>query len=71
MSQSDRGNYTCKPASGGEASIHLHVLEGEAAFSGSEQAELREAALEKKSKVVTMSRDGAGGWMHPVKSLWG
>jgi len=29
VSQSDRGNYTCKPASGGEASISLHVLEGE------------------------------------------
>jgi len=26
---SDRGNYTCKPASGGQASISLHVLEGE------------------------------------------
>ena len=25
---SDRGNYTCKPASGGQASISLHVLEG-------------------------------------------
>lgn len=25
----DRGNYTCRPASGGEASISLHVLEGE------------------------------------------
>lgn len=25
----DRGNYTCKPASGGQASISLHVLEGE------------------------------------------
>ena len=24
----DRGNYTCKPASGGQASISLHVLEG-------------------------------------------
>ena len=24
----DRGNYTCRPASGGEASISLHVLEG-------------------------------------------
>ena len=29
VEQSDRGNYTCKPASGGEASISLHVLEGE------------------------------------------
>jgi hypothetical protein len=29
VDQSDRGNYTCKPASGGEASISLHVLEGE------------------------------------------
>ena len=28
VDQSDRGNYTCKPASGGEASISLHVLEG-------------------------------------------
>ena len=26
---SDKGNYTCKPASGGQASISLHVLEGE------------------------------------------
>lgn len=25
----DIGNYTCKPASGGQASIRLHVLEGE------------------------------------------
>ena len=25
----DRGNYTCRPASGGEASISLHVLEGD------------------------------------------
>jgi len=25
----DRGNYTCKPSSGGQASIRLHVLEGE------------------------------------------
>ena len=25
----DKGNYTCKPASGGQASISLHVLEGE------------------------------------------
>ena len=25
----DRGNYTCKPASGGQASISLHVLEGQ------------------------------------------
>lgn len=25
----DRGNYTCKPASGGHASVSLHVLEGE------------------------------------------
>ena len=24
----DKGNYTCKPASGGQASISLHVLEG-------------------------------------------
>ena len=24
----DRGNYTCRPASGGQASISLHVLEG-------------------------------------------
>ena len=24
----DIGNYTCKPASGGQASIRLHVLEG-------------------------------------------
>jgi len=29
VEQADRGNYTCKPASGGEASISLHVLEGE------------------------------------------
>ena len=29
VEQSDRGNYTCKPASGGEASISLHVLEGD------------------------------------------
>lgn len=29
VTQADRGNYTCKPASGGEASISLHVLEGE------------------------------------------
>ena len=28
MSLVDRGNYTCRPASGGEASISLHVLEG-------------------------------------------
>ena len=28
VEQADRGNYTCKPASGGEASISLHVLEG-------------------------------------------
>ena len=26
---SDKGNYTCIPASGGQASISLHVLEGE------------------------------------------
>ena len=25
----DRGNYTCKPASGGHASVSLHVLEGD------------------------------------------
>ena len=25
----DIGNYTCRPASGGQASIRLHVLEGE------------------------------------------
>ena len=24
----DRGDYTCRPASGGQASISLHVLEG-------------------------------------------
>jgi len=29
VSLADRGNYTCRPASGGEASISLHVLEGE------------------------------------------
>ena len=29
MSLVDRGNYTCRPASGGEASISLHVLEGD------------------------------------------
>jgi hypothetical protein len=28
VSQADRGNYTCRPASGGESSISLHVLEG-------------------------------------------
>jgi len=29
VSLANRGNYTCRPASGGEASISLHVLEGE------------------------------------------
>ena len=27
--RADQGNYTCRPASGGEAVISLHVLEGE------------------------------------------
>ena len=25
----DRGNYTCRPATGGEASISLYVMEGD------------------------------------------
>ena len=29
MSPVDQGNYTCRPATGGEASISLHVLEGD------------------------------------------
>ena len=29
VSPVDRGNYTCRPATGGEASISLYVIEGD------------------------------------------
>jgi len=61
----DRGNYTCKPASGGQASISLHVLEGE------KPAELH---LEQTGGVLPLQLSGIVGTLTQaliyVSSSW-
>jgi len=55
VQRADQGNYTCRPASGGEAVISLHVLEGET------PAELH---LEKTtSQAVKLSADQKSGFL--------
>jgi len=51
----DKGNYTCKPASGGQASISLHVLEGETrAELHIDQANVGQSVLKKETQYIKL-----------------